>query len=178
MRVMDKQSFEEAKERKFSLKYGEPYKLDKYDILILKALNKDARQSLAELSSKVKLSRDAIRNRIRKMIKAEVIHAFKPILNPPKIGYPIINYVFISLFADSPETEKKFSQYVMNHPNITYAASLIGKWDYVLYIFARNPGEFSFIMKELRQRFPKLIKDYDVYGVLEEFKYDEGAEVL
>lgn len=176
---MEKQSFEEIKEKKgFTLKYGEPYKLDKFDTLILKTLNKDARQSLADISNKIGLSRDAIRNRIRKMIKAEVIHAFKPILNPPKIGYPIINYVFISLFSTSPELENKFLQYVMRHPNITYAASLIGKWDYVLYIFAKNPGEFSFIMKELRQKFPTLIKDYDVYGVLEEFKYDEAAEVL
>ncbi len=175
---MDKQNFEEISGRKFSLKYGEPYKLDKYDILILKALNKDARQSLAELSNKVKLSRDAIRNRIRKMIKAEAIHAFKPILNPPKIGYPIINYVFISMFAISPEAEKKFCEHIMKHPNVTYAATLIGKWDYVLYVFSRNPGEFSFIMKELRQKFPTLIKDYEVHGVLEEFKYDETAEVL
>lgn len=81
-------------------------------------------------------------------------------------------------FLYSPETEKKFQDCIMKHPNITYAATLIGKWDYVLYIFAQNPGEFSFILKELRQKFPNLIKDYDAYGVLEEFKYDEVAEVL
>lgn len=175
---MDKQNFEEAQGRKFSLKYGAPYKLDKYDIQILKVLNKDARQSLAEMSNKIGLSRDAIRNRMLKMIKSDVIHAFKPILNPPKIGYPIINYAFISMFAISPQAEEEFCRYVMKQANITYAASLIGKWDYVLYVFAKNPGEFSIIMKELRQKFPNLIKDYEVHGVLEEFKNDETAEVL
>lgn len=174
---MEKQTFDLKKER-FTLSYGEPYKLDKHDKAILLVLNEDARQSLSDISHKVGLSRDAIRNRIKKMIKADVIHSFRPILNPPRLGYPIINYVFLSLINPSVEREENLVKHLMAHPNIVYAATLIGKWDYVIYIMAKNPGEFETIIKGLRQKFPDLIKEYEVYGVLNEFKYEEVAKLV
>ena len=64
------------------------------------------------------------------------------------------------------------------HKNITYIASLIGKWDYIIDIMAENPGKFNDVMKEIRQKFSELIKDYEIYGVLEEYKYEEIAGLV
>lgn len=160
------------------LVYGLAYRFDKYDKLILKELDENARKSLSELSKKVGLSRDAIRNRINKMVKAKVISAFMPIYNPPNMGFPIINYVFISLYNPSEEKEKEFLKFLKNNKYVTYVASLIGKWDYIIDIMAENQGQFDKIMKSIRQKFPDMIKDYEVYGVLQEYKYEEMGKLV
>lgn len=175
---MEKESFEGIRPVDTGTQYGGSYQFDEHDKKILKALNHDARKSLADLSKQVGLSRDAIRNRIQKMVKFGVIDSFRPDINPPKMGFPVINYVFISFQNPSVEMEEKFIGHVKKHPNITYLASLIGKWDYVLYIFCRNPGEFDGIMKGIRRKFPTLIKDYEVYGVLNEFKSNDIGNLL
>lgn len=161
-----------------SLVYGLYYKFDKYDKLILKELDNNARKPLSEISKKVKLSRDAIRNRIQKMVDAKVISCFKPLLQPPRMGYPIINYVFISLYNPTEEEEQKFLKYLKSEKYVTYVASLIGKWDYIIDIMAENQGQFDRILKSIRQRFPSLIKDYEVYGVLQEYKYEEIGRLV
>jgi len=168
----------EPEEYHVSLVYGTPYKFDKYDRLILKELDINARKSLVELSKKVRLSRDAIKNRIKKLVNNKVILAFTPVYNPPKMGYSIINYVFISLYNPSDEQEKKFLKFLKDNKHVTYVAGLIGKWDYILDIMAENPGQFDKILKEIRQKFPELIKDYEVYGVLQEYKYEEIGRLV
>jgi len=166
---MQKQDFSEIESSKQELLvYGPAHKFDKFDKILMKALNQNARQSLADLSKKVGLSRDAIRNRIQKLIKDKVITNFKPILNPPAMGFPIINYVFIALHNPTPDEEKKFISFMKGHKNITY----------VIDVMAENPGKFNDVLKELRQNFADLIKDYEVYGVLEEQKYEEIAGLL
>ncbi len=161
-----------------SLTYGKPYKFDRYDLALLKELDDNARKPLSELSRKVGLSRDAVRNRIQKLITAKVLYAFKPIYNPPIMGFPIINYVFISLYNPSPEKEKEFLTFLRNHKNVTYIAGLIGKWDYILDIMAESQGHFDKILKGIRQKFSELIKDYEIYGVLQEYKYEEIGKLV
>ncbi|MEK6963238.1 MAG: Lrp/AsnC family transcriptional regulator [Nanoarchaeota archaeon] len=161
-----------------SLTYGKPYKFDRYDLVLLKELDDNARKPLSELSRKVGLSRDAIRNRIQKLITAKVLYAFKPVYNPPSMGFPIINYVFISIYNPSPEKEKEFLTFLQNNKNVTYIAGLIGKWDYILDIMAESQGHFDKIFKGIRQRFSEFIKDYEVYGVLQEYKYEEIGKLV
>lgn len=160
------------------LTYAKPYKFDKYDRLILKELDLNARKPLSELSKKVGLSRDAIRNRIQKLAKANVIITFTPIYNPPAMGFPIINYVVFALYNPSEEIEKEFLQFLKSNKHVTYVASLIGKWDYILDIMAESQGQFDQILKGIRKRFPDVIKDYEVYGVMQEYKYEEIGKLV
>ncbi|MFH0977761.1 MAG: Lrp/AsnC family transcriptional regulator [Candidatus Woesearchaeota archaeon] len=161
-----------------TIAYGKPFVFDKYDKLILKELDQDARKSLAELSKKVGLSRDAIRNRIMKMVKAKVIAAFKPLYHSPRMGFPVINYVFIALYNPSAEKEKEFLGFLKRTKYVTYIASLIGKWDYISDVMAEDNGHLDKIMKGISQRVPELIKDYEIYGVLQEYKYEEIGRLV
>lgn len=160
------------------IEYGPPYPFDKYDRLILKGLDVDARRSLSELSREVGLSRDAVRDRIEKMVRSKVISGFRAVYQPPRMGFPIINYVLISLYNPSEEKETEFLDFLKNNKYVTYIASMIGKWDFILDVVAENQGQFDRILKGIRQRFPELIKDYEVYGVLQEYKYEEMGRLV
>ena len=157
--------------------YTSPYKLDSYDKLILEEMDKNARKPLSELALAVGLSRDAIRNRIEKLVSAGVILAFRPIYNPPAMGFSIINYVFLALYNPTEEKEKEFLNFLKANKHVTYVASLIGKWDFIIDVMAKNQGEFDSILKDIRRKFHDMIKDYEVYGVLREYKYEEVGKL-
>lgn len=167
-----------APEEHQPLIYGSINRFDKYDQKILAELDQNARKNLADLSKKVGLSRDAIRNRIQKLVDKRVILAFTPIYNPPNMGFPIINYVFIALYNPSAEKEQELLKYLKSNKNVTYVAGLIGKWDFILDIMAESQGSFDRILKEIRHKFSDLIKDYEVYGVLQEYKYEEIGKLV
>jgi Lrp/AsnC family leucine-responsive transcriptional regulator len=158
--------------------FGRPFDFDSHDKLILKELDENSRKSLAELSKKAGLSRDAVRNRIKKMVDSSVILAFKPIYNPPSLGYNIVNYIVISLYNPSAEKEAEFLKFMKANKNVTYIASLIGKWDYIIDVMAENQAEFDKVWKGIRQHFPEMIKDYEIYGVLQEYKYEEIGRLV
>jgi len=161
-----------------SINCAQSYPLDQYDRRIMQELDQNARKSLADLSKKVGLSRDAIRNRIKKMMNSNIISAFKPVYNVSSLGYPLVNYVFISLANPNEEEEKKFVKFLKTHKHITHIANLIGKWDYILNVMAENQARFDKILKEIRYHFPNLIKDYEIYGVLKEHEYEETGKLV
>ena len=78
----------------------------------------------------------------------------------------------------SPSPFTKFLAYLKENKRVTYIASLIGKWDFILDIMAENQGEFDKVMREIRTRFAHFIKDYEVYGVLQEYKYEELGRLV
>ncbi len=160
------------------LQYGEKYEFDEHDKLILKELDENARKPLSEMSAAIGLSRDAIRKRIEKMVNAKVILAFRPVLNPPAAGITALNYVFISILNLEENKENEFILYLKNHANIAHLASMTGKWDYMILIMAKDQGEFDTIWKGVRKRFPEMIKDYEIYSIIAEYKYDEVAQLI
>lgn len=158
--------------------YGPRFKLDKLDRKIIRELDENARKPLSEISKNVGLSRDAVRNRIKKLVDNKVILAFKPIFNPPNLGYPVINYVCISLYNPTEVQEKEFVKFLKSNKHVTYIASLIGRWDYIIDIMAESQGQFEKIMKDIRHRFADLVKDYEIFGVMQEYEYEEHGKLV
>lgn len=152
--------------------YGKEYKLDKNDKKILDLLNKNARLSLADLSRKSGITRDVIGYRIKKMENENLLLGFRPVFNPSKLGLPVINHVYFLVQPKSVEEEKKFISHLKTNKNVIGVYSLVGKWEFMATIVAANPAEFNEILKDIRIKFPELIKDYETMGILEEFKHD------
>jgi len=171
---MEPEAFEkELLRRRASLVYGKKADLDKKDALILHALNKNARYSLAKLSKMTGLSRDVIKYRIKKMIDSEVIAGFMPVINPPKMGFPIISYVLFSLYNVNKRKEEEFMNTLLKDNRVTYLSSSSGKWDYIAYVSAKDTIELNKIVKEIRHKFAEVIKDFEILIVLDEYKYEE-----
>lgn len=152
--------------------YGKKVKLDKKDKKILEALYEDGRMPISKIAKKTGLQRDSINYRIKKMLKENVISFIIPILNPPKMGFPTINYVNFELQNLDEEIEGKFIVFLKQHKNVIYIASLSGRWDYLITIAARDPGHFHEILKEIRLKFSSIIKEYETSTIIKEPKYD------
>ena len=72
-------------------------KLDSKDKKIIEQLQKNARQSIAEIAKKTRLPRDVVVYRIKKLEKTKVIRSHHTFLDHQKLGYPLYVYVLFYL---------------------------------------------------------------------------------
>ena len=93
----------------------EAIKLDGKDKKILRELQENCRQTIAEIAKKTKLPRDVVVYRIKKLEQSKVIRQHHSSLDPQKLGYPLYVYVLFSLYNIKPELEKRFVNYLKNH---------------------------------------------------------------
>lgn len=160
------------------LEHGEKVKLDEKDKKILEQLQKNARQTIAEIAKNTKLPRDVVVYRIKKLEQLKVIRAHHTLLNPNKLGYPLYVYVLFSCYNIKPEEENKFINYLKSHKQIIYVAKNSGKFDFTIGVCARNYKEFDEIIREIRQKFTDVIKDIETLPTIQEYKYDWMVDLI
>ena len=153
-------------------------KLDLKDKKILKILDRNARATVAKIERKTGIQRDSIVYRIKRMQKLGVIKYFHTVLDPVALGYPVYTFVNFILQNMSENTENSFIQFLKKHPNVTYIAKTTGKWDFTINIAAKNLKHFNEILTEIRRKFSKIIKDYEVSSIIEEIKYDYMVDLI
>ncbi len=158
--------------------YGDRAVLDEKDKKIIEALYKNGRTPVSEISRKTGIRRDIIVYRLKKLLERDVISLIMPILNPPKLGYPNITSINMSIQNFDKKTEEEFIGFVKGHPNIIYFALLSGRWDYNIVVASRNPEHFNNTMKEIRCKFSNFIKDYDVSTIIKEPKYEDMLKLI
>jgi len=161
-----------------AIHYIEKVKLDNKDKKILKVLDRNARLSISGISKKTGIPRDSVLYRIKRMQKLKVIRFFHPVLDPNTLGYPVNIFVNFVLQNLTEKNEQEFLSFLNNHPNITYVAKTTGKWDFTISIAAKNLKHFDNIIRGIRIKFPKMIKEYETASIIEEYKYDYMFDLI
>lgn len=157
---------------------GEIVKVDLKDKRILEQLQKNARQTIAQIAKNTKLPRDVVVYRIKKLEQNKVIRAHHTMLNPARLGYPLYSYVFFSSYNLKPEEEIKFINYLKSHKQIIYVAKNSGEFDFTIGICARDYMDFDDIIRGIRQRFIDVIKEIKITPVIQEYKYDWMVDLI
>jgi Lrp/AsnC family leucine-responsive transcriptional regulator len=67
--------------------------LDKVDTVILKALQVNGRQSIADLARSISMSHSAAAERVRRLEEAGVIAGYGAIVDPERLGFAILAYL-------------------------------------------------------------------------------------
>jgi len=153
-------------------------KLDSKDKKIIKELQENCRQTIAEIAKKTKLPRDVVVYRIKKLEESKVIRQHHTMLDHSKLGYPLYVYVLFSLYNLKPEQEKRFVDYLRGHKQIIYVAKNSGKYDFTIGVCAKDYKQFDSIIREIRQKFTDVIKDIETLPTVEEYKYDYMADLV
>lgn len=163
--------------RKYSDYEIKPFELDEKDRRILQLLNKNARISLTKISRKTGIPIDTVRYRIRQMEENEVFN-YAVIINPPKMGYPLFNVLYLQLINFSAERETKLVAYVESHPHLVYASKISGKYDFAVGVVAKNMLQFDAIVNDFKTEFSSIIKDIDIFHITKEYKYDYMLDLI
>ncbi|GIT78440.1 transcriptional regulator [Leifsonia sp. LS1] len=70
-----------------------PFEVDAVDRSLLSELQRDGRQSIAELARTVHMSGSAVAERVRRLEDAGVITGYRAVVDPERLGYGILAYL-------------------------------------------------------------------------------------
>lgn len=129
-------------------------KLDKIDRIILRELQRDCRQPIAELAQKAGLSPSSCHRRVKLLEEQGAISGFGATLNRQAIGFEIEFFVEVSLSQQSEEAFNKFEQAVLRVPEILECHLMSGTADYMLRVAASDAADYERIHRSKISRLP------------------------
>ena len=133
-------------------------KLDRIDIAILNALQKDGRISNAALAETAGLSQSACSRRLDILEKDGVISGYHARLSSAALGHSVTVIVHISLSGQSEKVLAEFEASVKRCPNVLVCYLMSGEYDYLLRVAARDLADYERIHKEWLSAMPHVTK--------------------
>ncbi|MBW3000885.1 Lrp/AsnC family transcriptional regulator [Candidatus Woesearchaeota archaeon] len=127
-------------------------KLDLKDWKILNQLDLNCRQSDSEIGKKVRLSKQVVNYRIKRLLKKKIITSFFPHINVSKLGYAT-HKIYVQLRSVSNERENDIWDYLISQPSILWVISCSGKWDLIFGTGSKSIEEFDNILTDFMNKF-------------------------
>lgn len=128
--------------------------LDKFDLAILGALQRDARASLQEISAQVGLSSTPCWNRIKRLEDAGVIRGYTVRIDADQIGLRDTVILQVTLESHSEETLYDFGKALEDIPEVLEAFLVSGDYDYHIKIVVRDTRDYERILRDRLYRIP------------------------
>ncbi len=128
--------------------------LDKFDIAILEALQKDARISLQELGKQVGLTSSPCWNRVKRMEEAGVIEGYSVRVNPEKVGLTETVILHVTLDNHSDEALFQFGQALEAVPEVMEAFLVSGDYDYYIRVAVEGTKGYERFLREKLYKIP------------------------
>jgi DNA-binding Lrp family transcriptional regulator len=140
--------------------------LNKKDQEIIRQLDNDARQSISSIAKKVKLSKEVVNYRIKRLEKLGLIEGYYTTVDISKLGYMYCR-LFIRYHNTPLDVEKEIIDYCKNHPKIGWVALGDGRWDITIVVWARNIKELEDVYDDLRYKYSKFFRKVYISLALE-----------
>ncbi|MBI2044735.1 Lrp/AsnC family transcriptional regulator [Candidatus Pacearchaeota archaeon] len=152
-------------------------KIDKIDYKILDVLLKNARMNVVKIAEKSGTTEMVVRHRIKKLIAKKIIIGFRPFLDVSKLGYEYFK-LHLKLYNTNSDRKKEIINYIHAHPNTIHMTELVGGADIETEFQVRNNQEFYNCIREIREKYGKIIKDYEFMQYTKEYKFTYLPEGL
>ena len=111
-------------------------KLDKTDILILKALQENGRITVKDLALKVHLSPTPVFDRMHRLEAEGYIQRYTAILSPARLGRGFVVFCSVRLRRMGRQIAHDFVDRVKDIPEVAECYNISGDFDYLLKIYA------------------------------------------
>ncbi len=139
--------------------------MDKKDMLILEALQRDSSLSVSELAKQINLSTSSCWRRIQTLEEDSIISSKVTLLNPKKIGLDLTVYSSIRTHKHTAKWFEEFHKMVSANPNIMEVHRLSGDTDYLIRAVVPDMDSYDQMYKEM-------ISKVDLYDVSSSFSME------
>ncbi len=112
--------------------------LDDIDRELLTALQRDARQTNAELARRVDLSATGLHKRLRRLEEGGVITGYVAQVDREVVGYDMLCFVQVTLQRHEPDAVNNFRREVQSMAEVLECHHLTGEFDYLLKVIVCN----------------------------------------
>ncbi len=164
------------KKTQLSSSPGKVRPLDKIDLAILDALQKNSRISNVNLAKAVNLSASPCLDRVKRLENEGYIERYGAVLNASKLKFGLTAYVEVGLDKSTSEVFESFARKVQSIRQIAECDMVAGGFDYLLKIRISDMAEYRAVLGEVVD-IPGVAKNH-TYVVIEKIKVDRGLPVI
>lgn len=136
-----------------------PEKLDKLDMQILHQLDLDGFQSFSEIGKKLRVGRDVMHYRVKRLEQKEIIKKYISILDYGKIGY-FLGVLYFKFRHETKELREEIIEYYKSRNEVWWMNEMEGYYDLAFGWFARDLQSIKDIQRELMKKYRKNIQDH------------------
>ena len=125
--------------------------LDRYDRLILAALQDNGRISNQELADSISLSPSPCLRRVRQLEEAGLIDGYVALLNARKLGLTLVSFIQISMDKHTPDRFDLFETTIATYPEVLECHLITGQSaDYLLKVIVKDMDAYQqFLLQKL-----------------------------
>jgi Lrp/AsnC family leucine-responsive transcriptional regulator len=136
--------------------------LDRTDLRILDALQRDGRLTNLELAERVSLSPSPCLRRVRRLEDAGVIRQYVALLDPRAVGLGLVAYVNVRVEKRTASSGRRtpyddFADAVAAWPEVAACYAMTGDIDYLMRVHASSLDDFSRFLKDKLLRHPAVL---------------------
>src|SRR5207249_9904816 len=124
--------------------------LDERDLLIVAALQEDARATYADVARRVGLSASSVHQRVRRLEEAGVIRGYRAVVDPESLGLFVT--ALVSVMPLDPKQPDDLPQRVQELPEIEDCFSVAGDENYILKVRTRTTTDLEDFLRRLREK--------------------------
>jgi Lrp/AsnC family leucine-responsive transcriptional regulator len=117
--------------------------LDKYDIELLTALQKDANATHQQLGEAIHLSPSQVSRRIQRLHSSGIIRRTVALLDPARIGLGVRAISYVTLARHGEDEGMAFERDMAAFPEVMECFAVTGESDYILQIVAASLSDLS-----------------------------------
>lgn len=117
--------------------------LDRIDLNILRALQKDGRLTNAELANRVHVSPATCHRRTQRLFEEGYISGVRAQILPDRVGLGTVVMVGVVLDRSTPESFAAFEQAVLQMRQVLECNLVAGDFDYLLKIRVSDMSDFN-----------------------------------
>jgi DNA-binding Lrp family transcriptional regulator len=128
--------------------------LDKRDVKILAALERDGRMPNAELAARIGLSESACLRRVRQLEAEGYIEKYAAVLSPQKLGLNVSLLARITLKSQTDRDLRAFEDAVRTVPDVVECYLTTGESDYVLRVVAARAEDIERLHSKVLTKLP------------------------
>ena len=117
--------------------------LDRFDIGLLAALQRNAHSTHQQLGEVVFLSASQVSRRIQRLEAVGLIARTVALLDPTRLGLGVRAISYVTLARHGDEEGSSFERDILDIPEVVECFAVTGESDYIMKIFAANLHELS-----------------------------------
>ena len=143
--------------------------LDRYDIALLGQLQRDARQSNADLAARIGLSPAPTWRRVRRLEELGVITGYRAEIDRRKIGLGVLAFVRVDAERDNADATRVLEEAIRGLPEVISCHYISGAGTFELQVLVTDLDAYSRWTMETLFRLPN-VKDLHTSFSLGEIK--------
>jgi Lrp/AsnC family transcriptional regulator, leucine-responsive regulatory protein len=126
--------------------------IDRYDRILLTALQENGRASNVQLSEQANLSPPQCYRRVRRLEADGIIRGYAAQVAPAAIGLGVVAFVSLTLDREQFKQVRQLEKAIRQFPEILECYTISGNFDYLLKVVATDLKSFSnFLTDRLMQ---------------------------